>query len=85
MARIAAAGALLMKLMPALAARAALSGLTTPYHSGGCGFWNGVSSIGTLLKLKCSPSKLTVFCVSACMTTAKHSAKIFSVFAVSTP
>jgi hypothetical protein len=30
---------LLMKFMPARAARSALSGLTTPYHSGGCGFW----------------------------------------------
>ena len=44
-----AAVELLMKFIPALAARSALSGLTTPYHSGGCGFWKHSTSNGTFL------------------------------------
>jgi hypothetical protein len=74
-----------MMFMPARAARPALSGEITPYHSGGCGFWNGSSSIGTSLKLWNRPRWLTVFWVNACIRTAIDSAKISSAWPYSTP
>ena len=50
------------------------SGEWTPYHTGGCGFWNGAISIGTLSKRKCSPAKVSVFSVIPLMISSTPSA-----------
>ena len=58
--RVAGTESRLMTRRPFSAARLALSGACSPYQTGGYGFCNGLSSIGTLSKLKNLPSTILI-------------------------
>ena len=58
------------KPWPSRTARRSATGPFAPNHSGGCGFWNGLGSIGASRNCQNSPSKVTRGCVHSAFISA---------------